>query len=357
MSAHHVEQFKEQAANPATAANEQFEAMGVKPLSGRSQNVRGELFPKGSASNLCAIASTVVDSAHTLVVGFRKEVLLEAVHQVSTSGANDLQAIETVVAETAHLVEEIRRGRNYRVMVQGVHGTSNTEGTRRGVGHGSGEQEETPPSGSIMVGSFLSSLSLFYAALPDCNHGVWKSLRNSSTSTRTLGNTLEDLIHLAVIAWERDDLLPNSGFGLEDAIDVDLGRKYGGDSHSTDLPQDSCSCVPPWAPVIQVLSWGVIPILTAENSLLSCIQAAANLEPGAEALGSRDGANSWKRDGLLAVVAAVAKEYHSLGVGQDLSAVSLVDLWGFAPRASNAAQLGRYHPMDLYRLIGRLAMA
>lgn len=350
VSAHLVEQ----STNQATASNEKSEAMGVTPWS-RSQNVLGERLPEESASNLYALASAVVDSAHKLVVGFRAEILMDAVHRVSTStsGAHDLQAIKSVVDETARLVKDIRRGRSSRVMVGNIHGISNAEGTRGGVGHGSGGQGETRRSFPIMVGTFLSSLSLFYGALPGYHHGVWKSLRNCSTASRTLGNSLEDLVHLAAIAWERDSF-PDSMFGVRDVIDVELGGQYG-DSHNTNRAQNGVS---PWDPVIQVLSWGVIPILTAENSLLSCIQAAANPETGVEALGCREEMGSWKRDGLFAVVEAVAKGYHSLGVGQDLSAVSLVDLLGVvAARVSITAKLTRYHPMDLCRLVGRLTMA
>lgn len=347
VSAHHVERSKDQSTNHATAANEQSEAMGVKPWNGRSQNVLGEPSTEKSTSSLHALALAVVDSAHKIVVGFRKELLMQAVHRVPTSGTYDPQAIKSLVTETAHLVNEVR------VMIDTVHDTSNPEGARHGVGHGSGGQEETRPIARVMVAEFLSSLSLFYGALPDCHHGGWNSLRNCSTIIRMLDSTLEDLVHLAAIAWERSDFL-DSGFGKGDAIDVDLG----GHSHrTTTRAQDSGNCVCPWDPVIQVVSWGVIPILAAENSLLSCIQNAANLEPGAEALGFRERTDSWKKDCLFAVVAAVAKGYHSLGVGQDLSTVSLFDMLAVAARVSNAAKLSRYHPMDLCRLVGRLTMA
>lgn len=334
---------------------EQLEALDVNPWSRRSQNVLGEMLPTESASTLYGLASAVVDSAHKLLVEFKEETLMEAVHRVSTSGASDFHAVKNVVGETAQLVKEIRRGRHYRIMVEGIHGTSNAEGTGRGVGHGSGGHEETRPTAPVMVGAFLSSLSVFYGALPDCHHSVWKSLRKCSTSTRTLGNSLEDLVYLGAIAWERDD--PNSGSGIEAA-----GGQHAEDSPKTNRALGSRVCVSPWHPVIQVLSWGVIPILTAENSLLSCVQAAANLETGVQVLGCRERTDSWKRDGLMAVVAAVAKGYHSLGVGQDLSTVSLVDLWGVAARVSDGAKLNCYklncyHPMDLCRLIGRLTMA
>lgn len=351
VSAYHVEQSTKQ----ATAFNEQSEATGVTPWSRLSQNVPGALLPEEAASNLDALASAVVDSAHKLVVGFRAEVLMDAVHRVSmsTSGAHDLQAIKTVVDETAHLVKDIRRGRNYRIMVEIIYGVSNAEGARTEVGHGSGGRAETRPTAPIMVGTFLSSLSLFYGALPGYHHGVWKSLRNCSTSSRTLGNSLEDLVHLAAIAREHGDF-PDSGFGIGDSnVDVDCGGQHGRDSHKTNRAQDIVS---PWKPVVQVLSWGVIPILTAENTLLSCI-AAVNPEMGKEASGWRESAESWKINDLLAVVEAVAKGYHSLGVGQDLSDISVVDLLGVVAKVSTAGKLDRYHPMDLCRLIGRLAMA
>lgn len=328
----------EQSTNQAIVAK-QSETMGVNTWSWRSKKILGDLLPTSSASNLYALASAVVRSAHKLVVGVREEMLMEAVHRLSTSDANDSKAIKTVVDKTVHLVQEIRHGMD-------------AEGTKRGVGCGQEERQSTAP---IIVGTFLSSLSLFFRALPDYHHPVWQSFRNCSTSASTLGSALEDLIHLAAIAWKRDDC-SNSEFGVGGAIDVDLGGQHGGNSHSCNLEQESCVRVSPWDPVIQVLSWGAIPILTAENALLSCVQAAANLETGVEGLGCREGTDSGKRDSLLAVVTAAAKGYHSLGVGQDLSTVLLVDLWGVAAGVSNTAQLNRYHPMDLCRLIARLTM-
>lgn len=349
VTAYHIEH-----PNQESAVNEQPEAMSEQARSRRSQNKLRELLPKASASNLNALASAVVDSAHKLVVGFREEVLMKAVHHVSISGANDLQAIRIVVDETAHLVKEIRRGRDYRAMVKSIDGTNSADGTECETGHGIGGQEETQPTAPIVVGTFLSSLSLFYGALPEYHHRVWKSLRNCSTSTSTLGNALEDLVHLAAIALERGDCW-DSACGVRDAIDVDFGEQQSGNSNRTNHAQDGGAFVSPWDPVIQVVSWGVIPILTAENSLLSCIQAS--LETGVKPLGCREVTESWKRDGLLAVLTAVAKGYHSLGVGQDLSTVSLADLWGVAARVSHAAKLNRYHPMDLCRLTARLTMA
>lgn len=344
----------EPSTNQAMALSEQSEAIGVKQGSRRSQKLLGELRPQ--ASNLYALASAVINSARNLVVGFREETLMGAVHRASTSGTNDAHVIKTVVDETAHLVKEIRHGRTYRGIVERVRGASDVEGTKRGVGRGSGGQWETQSTAPLIVGTFLYSLSLLYRALPDYHNRVWKSLRKCSTPTGTLGDALEDLVYLAAFAWERDDC-SNSEFGIRDAVDVDLGEQRGGNSHRTNLAQDSYIRVAPWDPVIQVLSWGVIPILTAENSFLSCIQAATNPETGVEGLGRREGTNSWKRAGVLAVVTAVAKGYHSLGVGQDLSAVSLGDLWGEAARVTSAAKLNCYHPMDLCRLIGRLTIA
>lgn len=318
--------------------------MGVEPWGRQSQNVLGD-HPPEKSSNLSTLTSAVVDAAHKLVVGFREEILVEAVHRVYTDGAHDLQAIKTVVGETAHLIKEVRRGRNNGFMGGSSHDTNNAEDKEHGIGYCSSGQDE--------IGAFLFSLSLLYGALPGYHHRVWKSLRNCSTATRTLSNAVQDLVHLAAIVWEGNDS-PN--LGGEDAIDVDCGGPHDGNSRRMNLAQDGCVCVFPWNPVIQVLSWGVIPILTAENLFLSCIQAAANPEPFEEGLGYHEGKGSQKRDGMLAVVAAVAKGYHSLGVGQDLSTVSLVDLCCVAARASNVAKPSGYHPMDLCRLIGRLIL-
>lgn len=302
-------------------------------------------------------ASALVEYADKLGVQSNKERLLDSVHLVYASKANDIQAVKTIVEETLQLVKEIRVNWGSRNMPN--NSIIAEEGAGDAAGHSGRNQEEverndTRSNLSVMVGTFLSSLAHLYGTLPDCHHRAWQILRDTSTSSVTFGNAVGNLVHLAAIALERDN------FWSLDSVFPDAPENLGGHhekySDQNELAPGRSVRFSPVEPIIQVISWGVIPILTAENSLLSCIQAPANLETGDK--GFR-GENS-RRDILMAVVTIVTKRYHSLGVGDDLSMVLLGDLLGVAAsslvRLSNAANLVHYHPMNLCRLVARLTI-
>ncbi len=307
-------------------------------------------------------ASSLVEYAHKLGVESNTGRLLDAVHLVSASKANDVQALKTVVEETLQLVKEIRTDWGSRIMPN--NNTIAEEGAGD-AGHSDGNQEEvetyeTRSNFSVMVGTFLSSLALLYGTLPDCHHRAWQALRDASKSSFTFGNAVENLVHLAAIALERDTWSLDSV--IPDATE-NLGGHPGKCSDQNELAPARSVRFSPWEPIIQVLSWGFIPILTAENSLLSCIQAPANLETGDEGYcgekrSSRGEKRDSRRDILMAVVTSVTRRYHSLGVGDDLSTVLLGDLLGVAAsspvRRTNAVKLAHYHPMNLCRLVARL---
>lgn len=340
------------------------------------------LVTKVPAPKLCALALTFVDSAHKLVVGFREENLMAAAHRVSFSSANDVQAIETVVGETLHLVNAVRHGKGFHSTPENCHENISADGGGCGTGHGKDEKGELQstrtqqfdfqgaPQDTKMLGTFLSSLARLYGALPDHHHHIWQSFRKRSTSAGTIGNAFEDLVHLSAIALKPDDL-SSSEVALLDANDVELGG-HQGQLHDRSSQQDnpateSCLRVFPWDPLLSLMSWGVVPVLPAENYLLSCLQATAIPEIGQ--VGERypagccsGEASSTRRGCLVAVVTAIAKGYHSLAVGKDLSSVSLTDLLGVAANSLTTVSVAsiplyRYHPMDLCRLVARLIMA
>lgn len=347
----------------------------------RSQEALGGLGAKVPASKLCALALTFVDSAHKLVVRFSEENLMEAAHRVSASSANDVQAINTIVGETLLVVNAIRRGRGFHSIPGKCHNNHSAHDTGRGVEHRNDEKRELGSTRTQnfrsqrvlqdpkLLRTFLSSLARLYGALPDHHHHIWRSSRKLSTSAGTLGSAVEDLVHLSVIAW---DDLSHSEMALPDANYDDLDGHHegfhGGPSQQEDLTTEGCLNVFPWDPLLSLMSWGVVPVLTAENCLLSCIQAAANPEIGEERLGHHppgccwDEATSSRRGCLVAVVTAVAKGYHSLAVGEDLSKVLLTDLLGVAANslttvsAAASKSLFSYHPMDLCRLVARLTL-
>lgn len=345
----------------------------------QSQEALGGLLTKVPVSNLCALTLTFVDSAHKLV-GFREEIIMEAAHRVSTSSASDVQAVETVVVETSHLVNAIRHGRGSHSIPENCHVMHGTDGSVRGTEHGNegkggpeskGKQQlrsQRVPQDPKMLGTFLSSLARLFGALPDHHHHIWQSFRKRSTSAGTLGTAFEDLVHLCAIVWESEDL-SNSEVALPYANDGDLGgyhgRLHGGSWQRDVAPTENCLCDFPWDPLLSLLSWGVVPVLTAEDSLLSCMQAAENPEKVEAGVGNTPGCCWGGRSSsrsLVAVATAVARGYHSLAVGEDLSTVLLTDLLGVAANSLTSVRAAsqpffRYHPMDLSRLVARLTIA
>ncbi|CAN0104280.1 unnamed protein product [Scytosiphon promiscuus] len=313
------------------------------------------LLPKvPEQSELCTFAAILLESASNFVLTPTTEsTFMGAVHRVSMSNANDIPAFKSVVRETLHLVQRIGRFRRS----YGVAGESDgAVDAKKKVG----TLEKAMPSERARqrphtLRKFLLALARFYRALPDHQHDVWHTVRISFPPSCGFGNAFEELILLAATEWERD--APMRGR---------LVGSHGESSQKGGPVQDSRLWLPPWDPLSRLLSWGLAPILTAENALLSSIQHASVVTR--PELGERDVTHSAKfwhavkppsREGLVAVATAVAKGYHNLGSGEDLSTALLPDLsrkHNSGPVVNAAAKPFNYHPMHLCRLIARLRM-
>lgn len=307
---------------------------GVEFRSPKNPEVLASLLPRDQASDLCAIASKLC--AHVgECEGRREQSFLEAVQRLSINStdevieANDLRSI---IGETWHLVDAVRRCRNSSDIPATTHDTQDV----------SEEFERTPAQwfrhnvtqDPNVLETFLASLALFYRALPDC---IWRSIPNSSTLGPLPSKAFENLVHLTATAWEQ-----NARYWRKDK----------------DPGQERCLRFPPCEPVLQLLSWGIISVVTAENVLLSCIQTATR--GSTSQTGVMYPEARWVEtspSSLMAVATAVVKGYHSLALGKDLWTVFLDDLLDVTVGSIPAIDLSkpfRYHPMDFCRLIARL---
>lgn len=330
------------------------------------------VLPTWVASNLTAVVSALLDAAGNLCVGSGGEGLVHAALCVSDSRGNDVQAVANVVCETLHLVQRVRC-RHWFTRVQDTDDTQDAEGKAH--------ECETAPAllrggevrrASNSPGLFLVLLAEVWGSLHRaCDKNQPKALqalRHGFTSTVTLGNMFEDLVHLAAVAWEGINPSDCGGVTLsgerwmppDDASDDVVGCQNGLFQERKSRRADYS----PWAPALQLMSWGLVPVLTAENALLACVQTVVTrpkLREGdtrARLAGGHCKTMNTSRDALIAVVTAIAKGYHSLGVGVDLSAVVLGDLLDVAAKSRSRVNVEpkpyRYHSMNLCRLVARL---
>ncbi|CAM9099606.1 unnamed protein product [Ectocarpus sp. 6 AP-2014] len=307
---------------------------GAECRSPKSPEVLASLLPRDPASDLCAIASKLcahVDKCE----GHRERRFLEAVHRVSISSTDDdieSNDPKSIIGETWQLVDAVRRCRDSSGIPETIHDTHDV----------SEELERTPAQrfrdhvtqDPNVLETFLASLALFYRTLPDC---IWRPIPNSSTLGSMSSDVVGNLVHLAARAWER-----NAGYWQKDK----------------DPGQERCLRFPPCEPVLQLMSWGAISVVTAENVLLSCIQTATRGSTSQTGLLCPEARwDETSPSSVIAVATAVVKGYHSVALGKDLWTVFLDDLLDVTAGSVPAMDLSkpfRYHPMDLCRLIARL---
>lgn len=326
------------------------------------------------ASELPALVSSLCGA---YCVGFtsRQEELLKAAQRAAESNTDDMEAVVSVLSGTLHLVKVVRcrlQSSNAQPELNDAHngGVSGcglccridkreeVQTTRplpirdRGVG-------QTPNTLQLFLSLLAEVWECLYRTCPN-QHTVVQALRHTFSPTSTPGEALEDLVHLAAISWKQTSI---SGSGAETLcaerctpMHATGGSLLGGQSAITARERHSRSL--PWAPALELMSWGILPTVIAENVLLSCVQAVAKVpQRGKEETQTGCAAAKSSRNAVIAVITAIAKGYHSLAVGEDLSAVLLADLLDAAARSLTrnvVVRVSCYHSMNLCRLVGRL---
>lgn len=295
----------------------------------------------------------------------QQEHLLKAAQRAAESNTDDMQAVVSVLSGTLHLVQVVRCRLESRIAPRDfTDNNGEVSGGRLGCWVGNGEElqtagslplrdrEERQTSNTLWL--FLSLLAKVWGCLHrECpnQHSVVQALRHTFSSTSTPDQAFEDLVRLAVIAWKETNMSYSEAETLcaercTPTQETDVSLLGGPSAISTREKYSRC---PPWAPALELMSWGVLPAVAAENVLLSCLQAVAKVP--------QCGNEDKSRNAVIAVTTAIAKGYHSLAVGEDLSAVLLVDLLDMtarSPKRNAVVRVSYYHPMNLCRLVGRL---
>lgn len=303
------------------------ESLGCLPVQGN--------LPTSTVSRLPVLVSTLVDVAQELgLESGETYTFIEAAQQVASSDKACLQSAASIVRETLRLIQSIR----WR---QGSVSAKDTDGIRDAADLAREQSNSCRPNG---LGHFLSLLAevwgSLYGASDVYRHEVVHVLQHGFATTAI--NAVEHLVHLAVLAWERARV---SGAGSENT------SSEGGSSERSECR--------PWVPILQLMAWGVVPAVTAENVVLSCLEVFETSKLRGATRKGQDRPTEPSGGALIAVASAVAKGYHSLGAEEDLSTVVLTDLLDVAarsvtPRRVGTKMSGWYHSMNLCRLVARL---
>lgn len=280
--------------------------------------------PTSTASRLPALISTLVDVAEELgLESGETHTFLEAAQQVATTSTGaDVQAAASIVRETVRLVESIR-WRQESVCVTDTDGIGDAVKLSR---------EKSTSCRSNGLGDFLALLGevwgSLYGASDVYQHQVVHALQQGFSTTAI--DDVEHLVRLAAVAWERARV---SDAGFET-------------TSSEDGSSERSECRP-WVPILQLMAWGVVPAVTAENAVLSCLRVCrASSKPRKGATRNDQGKTAEsRRDALIEVASAVAKGYHSLGAEEVARSMTL---------SVGTKLSGWYHSMNLCRLVARL---
>lgn len=131
--------------------------------------------------------------------------------------------------------------------------------------------------------------------------------------------------------------------------------------HATSIRSDDFQ---PWTPAVELILLGAIPVVKAENVLLSRIEALSSRQEQLSPRSCREDCGleeiiERSRNAMRSVATAVVRDYHARGIRKDLSRVLLMDLLDYTAESLSAMpretmQPCSYHPMGFCRLVGRL---
>lgn len=340
-----------------------------------------DLFLQGSLptspwSRLPALLSALISTAKKLGARFGEEDIMQAANRVSTDGVDDIQAMAIILRETLQLVRAVRRRLLFRVRedAESILGSQYAGGEigctkirteelqRTQAPSFRGQETQRAPKS---LERFLNLLARVWRSLYgsyNSNHYVVQALRAGFNSMPASGDAFGDLVHLTALAWEEaiffgrgDKFPPEKSCMPPHKADVSLGGPF------TLLSQWGV-CIP----ALELMAWGVVSVMVAENTLLSCMQGLKTKSPKRRSFSTdiklMKGGNditASSPDALVLVLSGITKGYHSLAVEEDLSAVLLVDLLDVAAKSLSRRHLDAkppqcYHSLDLCRLVARL---
>lgn len=328
--------------------------------------------PPPPTSNLPALTVALLDAGQGMGADVsRKNELMQAAQGVSVSSGQNVQAVASVVRETLNLVHSISQRQQCGCggIAFGVGSYMLTAGEQdRSYGIAEGEDVRREWSRLenflVLLAEVWTSL---YATSPDCQLSVVNSLQGGLPPKVTVKRVFEDLTGLAILAV---NAATSSAAGYSEDV---AGQQPDGATNpavqarwsavvlnemSSATPRNSE--YPPWLPALQLMLWGAISAVGAESTLLSFFQESATAQ-STHTADMEKVARERSRDALCVVITGVVKGYHSWATQQDMSRVPVANLLDYA--ADSLAKLPlrpticrHYHPMNLSRVVARLAV-
>lgn len=319
--------------------------------------------PESKLPTLLSALADVADKMGAEVSN--KSELLQAGRTVDTCDGFTGRAADTVLRGTLHYVRQISRQ---------APGSSCDDPTE------SLSEEQETDSGGESGCAFVSladedlrrerdNIRHFLILLA----GVWASLRSMLQTHQDLPAGLPPSLAQDVVVNALEDLMNLAALATDDRRSDSEGRQceLTRQSHAP-LCSDLWQSLPvgssggrrlqPWSPILEVLWWSCISIVRAENILLTCIGGTTakkhnSSRPCCAAHPSKKQVQRSRR-AAISVATAIVKEYHSWGVGEDLSHVLLLDLLEYAASSARPPHVVTtspgYHPMNFCRLVGYL---
>lgn len=316
------------------------------------------LLPKSPDSSAPSLVSALLHAAQDLGIVPRDKNVWQAASLVAAGRNGDgAQAVTIIIRETLHLVRSVRSRQISHFAAE--------ESDPRVSGKCFPRQEEggKPDILRLFLALIAEVWGSFYHSSGSYRDSMTQALRHGFASTETSTTIFDDLVNLAAIAWETANFSkPRRETHAEKSCTTGGGENSWLHSEST-----AREGYPPWAPALELISWEVIPHLAAETALISFIQfkSMPRRQGGRSEVSKRHAGTGLiadpSRDAVFAIATAVARGYHSVAVGKDLSTVLLADISDVAAKSLTRKRVEAkpsrfYHPLNLCRLVALLVI-
>lgn len=334
------------------------------PLPGSSMHFREDKVAETppSAPILTALLLELVDVGQNIGADVgRKHELVEDGQKVMSSNGEDVQAVADVVRETLHVAHSAAQRQQCGIGQNTLCFPAHVLQTVRHVNlHGTVDDKVRSEGTKIAI--FLTLLAEVWASLYSSSHSCQRSvvhcLQGGGAAKATVVGVYEDLVVLASLAVKAvtsetqhfQDMTEQ-----QDGITADVDSVVSNMSSAIPATRDS----PPWLPALELMLWGAIPAVEAENTLLSLLNEASSVQTQHTEATQSDGQQPL-RGALNVVITALVEGYHSRAVQETprVSGANALDcaVDSLATFPVGLAARGRYHPMNLSRVAARLAV-
>lgn len=334
-------------------------------LLGSTMHFRGDKVTGASSSApiLTALVLELVDVGQSIGADVgRKHELMQDAQRVMAINGEDVQAVADVVRETLHVAHSAAHRQQCGIGENTLGFPAHVLQTGQQIDL-DGVINDTVGSDGSKIATFLILLAEVWASLYSLSHSCQRSvvycLQGGGAAKATVAGVYEDLVVLASLAVKA--VTSESGHfqgmaGQPDEVTTTYVDSVVSNMPSTIPATREC---PPWLPALELMLWGAISAVEAENTLLSLLNEASSVQ-AEHSRATQSGIQQPLFGALNVVITALVEGYHSRAV-QEIPRVSVanaldcaVDSLATFPAGLSAR--GRYHPMNLSRVAARLAV-